>query len=978
MSLTSKILEGLNEQQKEAVTYGKGPLLIIAGAGTGKTQVITRRIAYLIASKKAKPEEILAFTFSEKAAREMEEKVDILVSYGYTGAWIGTFHAFGDELLREHALELGLDPNLQVLTKPEQIIFFRDHLFEFSLSYYRPLGNPTRYIEAITTLFSRAKDEDVTAKEYLDYAEGLEEKARASLEDLELADVASQQAEIARTYQKYQNLLAKYGKIDSGDQITLPLRLFRSHPAILRLYQERFRYILLDEFQDTNYAQFQLVKLLAAGYQNITVVADDDQSIYKFRGTAISNVSGFMDIYSQAKQIVLTQNYRSTQIILDIAYRLINYNNPDRLEPQNKISKRLTAQIKEEGIVKRLHFDTLSSETEGVAKLIRERVEKEGYSYRDFVILVRANNSAHSFLRSLNMADIPWFFSGNEGLYLREEVRFLISFLRSVANFDDSVSLYHLTISPIYELSGRGLTLCTNYASRRNRSLFYVFSHLSEIPQLQEEITAEDKAIIDKVIKDLGEYADLSTRRSTGEVLYKFITKSGYLKRLISSPSSANEKKVKNIARFFDIIRSTSHVITDDRVPPFINYLDLLIEAGDDPAAAEVDMDMEIDAVNVLTVHKAKGLEFPVVIMVNLVWQRFPTYFRREGIPLPDALIKDILPSGNFHVQAERRLFYVAMTRAKKELYFASARDGGGKRARKISQFIMEALDLSKTDVLPYRASSLEVIERNAPPAGRERAEEAISPTEILTLSYRRIDDYLTCPLKYKYVHMIRVPIMQHHAAVYGSALHQAVQKYYRGRLAGQPMGEDELLAVFDGCWTNEGFLSREHEEQRREEGRRVLHRFYQMVQKEKHLPTYVEKKFRFLLEHNRIIGRWDRIDIHNGEVCIVDFKSSNVREKKNADKRTKKSLQLALYALAYQKIFGKIPERVELHFLESGLRGVATLTEQNLSQTIEKIEQAAVGIRAGFYQAKPSYQACRLLTCAYQQVCPSVFLGKR
>ena len=977
MPLASKILKGLNEKQKEAVTFGEGPLLIIAGAGTGKTQVITRRIAYLIASKRAKPEEILALTFTEKAATEMEERVDILVPYGYTGTWIGTFHAFGDEVLREHALKLGLDPNLQVLTKPEQIIFFRDRLFEFSLSYYRPLGNPTRYIEAMTTLFSRAKDEDVAPKEYLDYAEGLKEKAKVSLEDMELAEIASQQMEIATTYQKYQDLLAKYGKIDFGDQITLPLKLFQSHPATLRLYQERFRYILVDEFQDTNYTQFQLVKLLAARYQNITVVADDDQSIYKFRGAAISNVLGFMDIYPEANKIVLTENYRSRQIILDTAYRLINYNNPDRLEFRNNISKRLTSQVKEEGIVKYLFFDTLSSEAEGVAKLIKERVEKKGYSYGDFAILVRANKSADPFLRSLNMADIPWFFSGNEGLYLREEIRFLISFLRSVANFDDSVSFYHLSISPTYELSVRDLTLCMNYASRRNRSLFYVFSHLSRIPELEEEVSSEGKTIIDRVIRDLGEYADLSIKRSTGEVLYKFITKSGYLKRLVSSPSPSDEEKVKNIARFFDIIRSTSNVITHDRVPQFISYLDLLIEAGDDPAAAEIDM--EIDAVNVLTVHKAKGLEFPVVIMANLVSQRFPSYFRREGIPLPDPLIKDILPSGNFHLQEERRLFYVGMTRAKKELYFTSARDCGGKRPRKISQFIMEALDLSKADVVPNKVSSLEVIKRNAPSVGKKgQWEETIPPTEILTLSYRRIDDYLTCPLKYRYVHIIRVPIMQHHAVVYGSALHEAVQKYYRRRLSGEKMGEDELLSLFHNCWTSEGFLSREHEEQRLEEGRKALHRFYQMVQKEKHLPTYVEKEFRFPLENNQIIGRWDRIDIHNGEVCIIDFKSSNVREKKNADKRTKKSLQLALYALAYQKIFGKIPERVELHFLESGLRGVATLTEENLCQTVEKIKEASAGIRVRSYEAKPGYQACRLLTCAYQQVCPYVFLGKR
>ncbi len=462
MSVGDKILEGLNQKQREAVTYGEGPVLIVAGAGTGKTQVISRRIAWLIAMKRAKPEEILALTFTEKAAAEMEERVDILVPYGYTGVWIGTFHAFGDSVLRENALLLGLVPDLQVLTRPQQIIFFREHLFEFPFSYYRPLGNPTRYIEAMVTLFSRAKDEDVIPEEYLAYAERLKKEAEEGPDDPELEEIATQQMEIARTYKKYQDLLAQHGKIDFGDQITLPLKLFRTHPAVLHQYQDRFRYILVDEFQDTNYTQFQLVKLLASRDQNITVVADDDQSIYKFRGAAISNILGFMDTYPKAKQTVLTENYRSTQMILDAAYRLIGYNNPDRLEFKNSIDKHLKAQVREGPSIKHLHYDTLFSEAEAAANFIKKKVEKEGCDYRDFAILVRANRDADPFLRSLNMADIPWTFSGNEGLYTREEVRLLISFLRSVANFDDSVSLYYLAASEIYQLFARDLTLCMN------------------------------------------------------------------------------------------------------------------------------------------------------------------------------------------------------------------------------------------------------------------------------------------------------------------------------------------------------------------------------------------------------------------------------------------------------------------------------------------------------------------------------------
>ena len=277
-----ELLKDLNPQQKEAVIHEKGPLLIIAGAGTGKTRVITKRIAYLIASKKAEPHEILALTFTEKAAAEMEERADILIPYGYADIWVSTFHAFGERILSEKAIELGLDTNFKVLTAPEQAVFIKEHLFEFPMDYYRPLGNPNSFIKALVTLFSRARDEDVSPQEYLELAKDLEKQASRNAKDMELCERAKKEMEIALCYQKYQELKAQRGMIDFGDQFYLTLQLFREHPSILREYQKRFKYILVDEFQDTNYAQFELIKLLASEHKNITVSADDDQSIYKF------------------------------------------------------------------------------------------------------------------------------------------------------------------------------------------------------------------------------------------------------------------------------------------------------------------------------------------------------------------------------------------------------------------------------------------------------------------------------------------------------------------------------------------------------------------------------------------------------------------------------------------------------------------------------------------------------------------------
>ena len=274
------LLADLTARQRKAVTHGDGPLLIVAGAGTGKTTVITRRIAWLIAEKRAKPSEILALTFTDRAALEMTERVDRLVPYGYTDTVISTFHAFGDRLLREHALEAGLSDRSTVLSRAEQVIFLREHLFELPLDRYRPLGDPTRFLHALVTLISRARDEDVTPADYAVAAEAIAARQAESPFDEALAEEASQQAELAALYAAYERLMRANDRLDFGDQVSLALRLLRDHPAVLAAERERYRYILVDEFQDTNYAQFELVKLLAGSPRaNVTVVGDDDQSI---------------------------------------------------------------------------------------------------------------------------------------------------------------------------------------------------------------------------------------------------------------------------------------------------------------------------------------------------------------------------------------------------------------------------------------------------------------------------------------------------------------------------------------------------------------------------------------------------------------------------------------------------------------------------------------------------------------------------
>lgn len=1019
----SDILKDLNPEQRQAVTTTEGPLLIIAGAGTGKTAVIARRIAYIIEKKLAKPSEILALTFTDKAAGEMEERVDILVPYGFIDTWISTFHAFGDRILRDNALDISLSPDFKVLSRPQQVLFFSQNLFRFDLDYYRPLGNPTKFISAILSFFSRLKDENISSGEFSQYAKGLMTNAK----DKESKIEQQKYQELADTYQKYEKYKDEAGVLDFGDQVVKTIELFKKRPKILKNYQNQFKYILVDEYQDTNYSQNELVKTLASAHKNICVVGDDDQSIYKFRGAAISNILEFKKTYPKARQVVLTQNYRSTQSILDSAYRLIRHNDPDRLEVKNNIVKKLKSYIQKTGLPPQEIFaDTLSEEADLVAaeieKLIaskkraisysssdsakresrevslktttdssgkfstqvyperKSRGSNNKYSYRDFAILVRANNHADHFLRASNMRGIPHKFVGASGLYQQKEVSLLISFLTSISNFEDSLNLYSLATSDIYQMDTIDAIKLTSYAKRKNRSLYYIFKNLESVQNDDCQISKESQATVDRLLADLDEAIKLSKREKAGRVLYNFLKKSGYLTRLDREESVENQIKIQNVAKFFEKVKEFEQVASIETVSQFIDYLEAIRSAGDDPATVEFDPDL--DAVNVMTVHSAKGLEFPVVFLVNLVSDRFPTRARSDAIEVPQKLIRETLPSGDWHMQEERRLFYVGQTRAKDLLYFTWSRDIGGKRIKKISPFVLEALDKPKSEATLTRLSPIEKIEKFAPvapSASLKTAQQTLFlDTDVLKLTQGAIDDYLTCAFKYRYVHILRLPIVRHHAIVYGSALHAAVAQFFRAKKAGKTLTLPKLLESFENAWDSEGFLTVEHEEMRKNQGKIALGEFYRRELKSKDVPSLIEAGFKFSLEGVVVSGRYDRVDVKPGsKVTIIDYKSSENIDQERANSQAKESTQLAIYALSYFKAHQIIPEKVGLHFLETAIVGWYQPKKEDLQKTERLILDTAENIRRDAknnkFVANPKYfgrePAC--VYCAYNSICP-------
>jgi DNA helicase-2/ATP-dependent DNA helicase PcrA len=972
------LLAGLDRDQKRAVTHGDGPLLVVAGPGTGKTRVVTHRIAWLIATKRARPSEILALTFTDGAAEEMQERVDVLVPYGYADIAVSTFHAFGDRLVREFAFELGLPADPRVLTRADVIVFLREHLFELGLERYRPLGDPTHFLGALAGLFSRAKDEAVAVDDYLAHATRLESSlaaARASAGDRAderadaLADLSARQTELALAYVRYQELLARAGLIDFGDQVSLALRLLREQPSVRAEIGGRYRYVLVDEFQDTNAAQLELVEMVAGGHRNITVVGDDDQSIYTFRGAALSNLLGFAERFRGARTVVLRRNHRSRRPILEAAYRLIRHNDPCRLEARAGLDKRPrpARRARRPKPVEHRAFASIAEEADWIAAAAEERLRR-GQAATEIAILVRTNADAEPFLRSLNLRGISWRFSGASGLDARPEVRELLCFLRVVADLDSTVDLYAVATGEPYRLGGADLTALLGLARRRHRSLWWACREALDQPGLIR-LESSTRRGLERLRDDLAAASELAHCRPAGEVLYDHLKRSGRLARLTAATDPRSETAMRNVARFFELVRTRSRLLEDDRVPFLAPHLAMLLEAGEDAADEDAD---DSDAVAVLTIHKAKGLEFGTVFLAGLAEGRFPRRGRRDPLALPEELCRDRRTEA-FADEAtdaeERRLCYVAMTRARDELILTHAAASAIGRRRRPSPFISEALDRPAVPVKP-QADALALLEGQPdpgpvplparPPAGGR-----------LELSFSQVDDYLTCPLRYRLRHVVGVPVPAHHALSYGGALHQAVAAEGLRRMKGRPMSADELVEVYRLHWSSEGFLSREHEDARFAAGEAALRRYHaEHCAVERPAPLAVEEPFAVELGGDRVRGRFDRLDREPEGIVVTDFKSSDVRDPQKARQRARQSLQLSIYALAQEALAGEPPAAVRLHFLDSGLVAQVPLEPSRLEDARRKVRAAADGIRQGAFEPRPDQVACSY--CPFRDICPA------
>lgn len=938
---TSEFLDGLNKEQKAAVLHDLGPAMVIAGPGTGKTKVITSRIAYLIERKQARPEEILALTFTEKAAVEMEERVDQLLPYGYVETHIKTFHALGYEILQEHGFEIGLPPALKVISTLQQHVLLSDTLEQMAdLEFFRPGHNPAQFRAILLGYFSRLKDDGMSPDE-LDLA--LSKMASTDEVKLEAEELA-RYVEVTRIYHAYQERLVAGGYLDYGDQLLYVYELLHKKHHVRQGYQGQYKYILVDEFQDTNRLQAKIVGLLVGDRQNLMVVGDDDQSIYRFRGAELSNMLDFSATFPKTHYFALTENYRSTQHIVDVAYALIQHNNPDRLEVQTGLSKKLHAQRR--GKKPRvLQFSNQHEELHFLSTDIQERLARDPVT--TIGVLCRNNNQSNELIAYFQHLGIPVATQANKNLLHVPAVRQCIDFVRVLHDEHDSGALYRYLAGPKVAATPANLMRLGALAQRSRSSL-------ADIIREDEQAQVERNALLSLVA-----YREIANENTIGEILYRFVTSDGYLDDLVkaSVTSSESARTVQQLAAFFSIVKDFEAVEQHRDSYHFWQYIQDMYATD---VLEEVDLLEPGEGVHVLTAHRSKGLEFDEVYLYDWTDGSFPAGRRSEPLKLPREFGLSTVDAGRVHEAEERRLAYVAMTRARERLLITVSTDHGGKRPRRPSRFLLEALgsDIA-VEAVPVSMQLPAVLTRFGPKQGAQTELPAFPEQDgWLTLTPNQVADYLADPARFYVRHILHFPGPASHQMIYGISIHAALEYFYRERLAGRLPELEQMHEIFLASWRSEGFVSLRHEEERRRQGLVSLQRYFQRFIKEAEVVKAVESEFVLEIPEQkvRLRGRYDLVveNISNGGVDIRDFKTSNVANEKVAQEKVRDSIQMGIYALAWDELNVDKTTTIGLYFTESDM--LATRAKIDHARTLKKIAEVSDGIRAKSYPRRGNF----------------------
>jgi DNA helicase-2/ATP-dependent DNA helicase PcrA len=1024
----------LNPEQLRAVEHGEGPLLVIAGPGSGKTRVITQRIVHLLEHAPGlEPQNILALTFTEKAAGEMKSRVRQALPDLATFPHISTFHAFAYELVCNPAmhvapafspppatLEGGTTPHAadrMLLDREDVWVFLRQRLEQLQLEFFQKLAEPGAFLHALSDFFSRCQDDLIEPDDFEKYAQ---EAERAFLENAGRLDAEERafeeeeiqkKKELSRVFRNSRRLLERAGSSSLGSLIPEAVRLFDREAEVRQRYRAQFRFVLVDEFQDTNYAQVELLRRLVAPPFNVTAVGDDDQAIYRFRGASHGAFDMFRQVFPGHQTIFLNRNYRSTERVLRVADVVIKKNEDRYLyKPELKPER-------EEGCPVYLPSSPdYVSEANWVADEIQRLIAK-GASYGDIAVLYRAHNYRDRLVGEFQRRGIPFAIRGLSVLST-VIIRDLLAYLNLILSPHDNISLTRVLLAPSWNFPEEVALEVRLEAEKQRCSLYDVLTSWENGPDPARLRTTNWGAL-----KQLLHDSHWAAQNGTVTTLFKL------LRERLQLDSFLGERDLRYVNAFEEFLREWEEKIS--KFPPlagpeweeeregrrpsknlgeFLYYFRQYLEAGG-KIEAPLPEDRG-DAVQMMTVHAAKGLEFPVVFVLSVASRRFPTTERRAVIEFPDELRRGPSPPENIHMQEERRLFFVALTRAQDRLYVSSVAAPGKKPSTFIDDLLRDpvvaARDITRIQVMerptiPSVARNLALIPpspsqgeipryaRNdtataqqelfgqmASPAGvhppiAEWAgrEPEVRPGERLRLSASSIEDYEECPLKFKFGHYLKIPTGPQAALTFGNVMHRSVRRYFELRARGEASFE-AVKRFFESAWKKSGFEDEYQEQAYKQAGLEQLRAFVEKQGSSETLPLSMESSFSLDLGEVLLEGRIDqinplvpRVPEDDRAVELIDYKTGKPRSQKDADK----SLQLSVYALAAQEEMKLRPRRLTFYCLTNNQPVHTVRSAQDLKAVKTEILTVADRIRQNHFPATPGF-VCKF--CDYQPICPA------
>ena len=967
----------LNEAQRRAINHGEGPLLVIAGAGTGKTRVITERIRHLLQSDETlSGENILGLTFTKKAAGEMKARVVKATGERGKAVTLATFHSFCETLLAE------ADPRRLMLDEFDHWILLRRNLRRLRLEKYRRLADPGQFLNDFVEFFSRCQDELVSGEDYQRYAAGLAARLEAERETLDedtlaerLETVALQQ-ELARAYRASEELLREKKRVSFGSLITGAVGLLERDAQLCEALQKKYRYILVDEFQDTNIAQLRLLELLAGPARNIVAVGDNDQAIYRFRGASFGSFKLFLERFAGWKEgqdsapfrVALTENYRSTPNILRVAMLVIGQNTVSADFPKKVLSPNKPPGEK----IRIVELATPEEESRWVASEL-ERIHRTGRRWKDFAVLYRQHAHRDHLVEELSRRKIPFVIT-RLSILEHPLVRDVLAYLRLIAAPYDDIACARVVAAPAWHLEAQDLVRLATRGRKEKKAIY----DLLQVPQGKLAFDRSQAAL-----RQLVEF--VSSQRKT---LKRFTAREilGALTEWLEIPQRAKEQDRKYVKRLVEFMKEWEPKSETRGLAEFIEYLDYYAQAG---GVVSLEDDAPVDAVQLMTVHGAKGLEFPQVFLLRVNNRAFPATERSRVFEFPMELMKEGSPAEQFHIQEERRLFYVALTRAEERLTITTVTEKKGKVPVFIEDIVMEPA-IKRQDVrqimpkLPAAGKEDRATEDHWEDASLFRAaegpakifsrvadwaEEFHPPSpEPLTLSPSALSGYRTCPQKYLFGYLWSLREGPKAAMTFGAVMHTTIKRFVDQLRKGVKLPFDEVQRILETEWNSKGFEDEYQEEEYKKDGLEQLRAFHAGMMAELPQALEQEKTFELPLDNNVIIkGRIDQINALGNKraVEIVDYKTG--RPKKDAD--AKKDLQLSLYALAVKEILELEPVRLVFHYLQNNQRQETTRDAKQLDEAQRVVQEAAADIRAGEFPAKRGF-VCR--NCAYKPICPA------